>query len=119
MPLSRQRVGTYPETSSHATCQGTFSHSPLRSLSHCGLILAKSGMSMRELISTLKKERRIRKKKRKKKESAGGEGIVEHSPKILVGEEKAIIVIITESDQLLSLPHLLSSKICPHHSFTL
>ena len=40
MPLSRHRVGTYPETISHATCQETFDHSRLRSLSHCGLILA-------------------------------------------------------------------------------
>ena len=31
--------GTYPETSSHAACQGTFGHSRLSSLSHCGLIL--------------------------------------------------------------------------------
>ena len=89
MPLSRHSVGTYQEMSSHAICQGTLGHSHLSSPSHCGLILAKSGMSMRELISTLKKERRIRKKKRKKKESAGGEGIVEHSPKIVAREEKA------------------------------
>ena len=40
MPLSRHCVGTYPETSSHATGQGTFSHSRLSSLSHCRLILA-------------------------------------------------------------------------------
>ena len=40
MPLSRHSVGTYPETSSHATCQGTFGFSRLSSLSHCGLILA-------------------------------------------------------------------------------
>ena len=40
MPLSRHSVGTYPETSSHATCQGTFGNSSLSSLSHCGLILA-------------------------------------------------------------------------------
>ena len=33
-------VGTYPETRSHATCHGTFGHSRLSSLSHCGLILA-------------------------------------------------------------------------------
>ena len=39
MPLSGQSVGTYPETSSHATCQGTIGHSRLNSLSHCGLIL--------------------------------------------------------------------------------
>ena len=42
MPLSRQSVGTYPETSSHATWQGTFSLPQNRygSLSHWGLILA-------------------------------------------------------------------------------
>ena len=40
MPLSRHSVGTYQETNSHATCQGTFGHSHLSSLSHCGLILA-------------------------------------------------------------------------------
>ena len=36
MPLSRRSVGTSPETSSHATCQGTIGHSRLSSLSHCG-----------------------------------------------------------------------------------
>ena len=36
-PLSRHSVGTYPEASSHATCQGTFGHSRLRRLSHYGL----------------------------------------------------------------------------------
>ena len=41
MPLSRHSVGTYPETSSRALCQGTFGHSRFSSLSHCGLILAK------------------------------------------------------------------------------
>ena len=40
MPLPRHSVGTYPETSSHATYQETFGHSRLSSLSHCGLILA-------------------------------------------------------------------------------
>ena len=39
-PLSRHSVGTYPETNSHATCQGTVGHSCLSLLSHCGLILA-------------------------------------------------------------------------------
>ena len=33
--------GTYPETSTHATCQGTLGHSRLRSLSHRGLIRAE------------------------------------------------------------------------------
>ena len=41
MPLSRHSVGAYQETSSHAIHQGTFSHSHLSSLSHCGLILAE------------------------------------------------------------------------------
>ena len=40
MPLCRHSVGTYQETSSHATCHGTLGHSRLSSLSHCGLILA-------------------------------------------------------------------------------
>ena len=40
MPLSGHSVGTYQETSSHATCQGTLSHSRLSSLSYFGLILA-------------------------------------------------------------------------------
>ena len=39
-PLSRHRVETYQETSSHATCQRTLGYSRLSSLSHCGLILA-------------------------------------------------------------------------------
>ena len=34
MPLSRHSVRTYPETSSHATCQGIFGHSRLSSLGH-------------------------------------------------------------------------------------
>ena len=38
-PLSRQNVGIYQETSSHATRQGTLGPSRLSSLSHCGLIL--------------------------------------------------------------------------------
>ena len=41
MPLSRHSVGTYPETSSHATCQEKFGHSRLSPLSHRGLILAE------------------------------------------------------------------------------
>ena len=60
MPLSRDIVGTYPERSSHATCQGTFGHSRLSSLSHCGLILAKSRISVPKLISTSKKKKKKR-----------------------------------------------------------
>ena len=40
IPLCRQTVGTYQETSSHSSHQGTLGHSHLSSLSHCGLILA-------------------------------------------------------------------------------
>ena len=40
MPLSRHSVGTYLETTSHATRQETLGHSRLSSLNHCGLILA-------------------------------------------------------------------------------
>ena len=40
IPLSRHCVGTYQETSSHATHQRTQGHSHLSLLSHCGLILA-------------------------------------------------------------------------------
>ena len=40
MLLSRHSVGTYAETNIHSTCHGTFGHSHLSSLSHCGLIMA-------------------------------------------------------------------------------
>ena len=40
MPLSRQSLGTYQETSSHETRQETLDHSRLSSMSHCGLTLA-------------------------------------------------------------------------------
>ena len=36
MPLFKHGVETYLEASSHATCQRTFGHSRLSSLSHCG-----------------------------------------------------------------------------------
>ena len=40
MPLPRQSVGIYEETSAHLTRQGALGHGRLSSLSHCGLILA-------------------------------------------------------------------------------
>ena len=40
MLLSMHSVGTYQDTSSHATRLGTLGHSHLSSLSHSGLILA-------------------------------------------------------------------------------
>ena len=60
MPLSRHSVGTYRETSLYATRQGTLGHSRLRSLTHCGLTHCglKSEISVRELISTLKKKKK-------------------------------------------------------------
>ena len=55
MPLSRHSVGTYQETTSHATRQGTLGHFRLSSLSH---LLTdsdlKSGISVSELIYVLK-----------------------------------------------------------------
>ena len=39
MLLCMHSVGTYQETSSHATRQGTLGHSRLSLLSYCGLIL--------------------------------------------------------------------------------
>ena len=41
MPLFRQSVGIYQETSSHATRQESPDYSRLSLLSHCGLILAE------------------------------------------------------------------------------
>ena len=53
MPLSGHSLGTYPETSSHATCLGAFGHSRLSSLSHCGPDPGiKSEISVRELFFT-------------------------------------------------------------------
>ena len=56
MPLSSYSLGTYPETSSHTTCHGTFGHSRLTAeplWTNSGI---KSAISARELISTLKKK---------------------------------------------------------------
>ena len=55
MPLSRHSVETYPETSSHAISQGTFGHSRLSAEPLWTDPGIKSGISVRELISTLKK----------------------------------------------------------------
>ena len=60
MPLCRHIVGTYPETSLHATRQGKFTQPQSSQLADPlwtdpGL---RSGISMRDLISTLKKERK-------------------------------------------------------------
>ena len=59
MPLSRHSVGAYPETSSHATCQGTFDLSRLSEplWTDPGI---ESGISVLELIATSKKNKRRR-----------------------------------------------------------
>ena len=60
MPLSRHSVGTSPETSSHATCQGTLGHSCLSSLSHCGLILHKEwNLCARANLHFKKKKKKV------------------------------------------------------------
>ena len=58
MPLSRHSVGTYPETSSHATCQGTLGPSRSSLLSHCELILAYRVELVRPSPSLKKKKKR-------------------------------------------------------------
>ena len=51
---SGHSVGTYPETSSHTTCQGTFCHSSRSSVSLCWLILTERVefmcMSLKKII---------------------------------------------------------------------
>ena len=73
MLLSRHSVGTYPEMSSHATCQGTFSYSHLSPLSP---------------PFPPKKNTR----------STGRERMIGNSPKLLASEERAapleILIII-------------------------
>ena len=81
MPLSRHSVGNLPaneltcNSSGNSRSQSSQLAEPL--WTDPGL---KSGISVRELISTSKI----------KAKSAGGEWIAEHSPKILASEEKAI-----------------------------
>ena len=67
MPLSRHSERTYPETSSHATDQGTLGHSRLSSLSSWTDPSVKSGISVRELISTKKNKKGGGEKKKKKR----------------------------------------------------
>ena len=86
MPLSRRSVGTYPETSSHATYQETLGHSCLSLLTYLwtdpGL---KSGISVRAL-SPLKRQQQ--------KGQAGNE-LSNILQKILVRAEKATITTIS------------------------
>ena len=73
MPQSRHSVGTYPETGSHATCQGTFGQSSqLAEPLWCDPGL-NSGISVHELMSTSKiKKTKKRKERKKAKAQAGG-----------------------------------------------
>ena len=75
MPLSSHSVGTYQETSSHATRQGTLCQSSQVAEPLWTDPRLKSA-SARDLISTLKKK-------------CKWGMIVEHPPKILAGEGKA------------------------------
>ena len=68
MPLCRLSVGTYPETNSHATCQGTFGYSPLSSLSHCELILAQRW----ELVCATNLHLKKKKKEKKRRQEMNG-----------------------------------------------
>ena len=58
MPLSRHNVGTYPETSSHTTCQDTFVQSSQPAQPLWADPGRKNGISMRELVSTSKKKKK-------------------------------------------------------------
>ena len=81
MPLSRNSVGVYQETSSHVTRQGMLCHSRLCSLSRLWTDPGqKSGISVRELISTLKK---------KKKKALAGNELSNILPKSSLEEEKS------------------------------
>ena len=60
IPLSRHSVGTYLETSSHATCQGTLGQSSRLAEPLWTDPGIKSGISVHELISTLKKRKKCR-----------------------------------------------------------
>ena len=73
-------MGTYQEMSSHAARQGTLGQSSQLAEPLWTELGLKSGISVRDLTSTLKKIKILR---------AGRERIVKHSPKILAGEEKA------------------------------
>ena len=53
MPLPKHNVRTYPETGSHATCEGTFGHKPSQLTEPlCTDPDLKSGIIVRDLIST-------------------------------------------------------------------
>ena len=83
MPVSRHSVETHQETSSHAS-RNRNTRSQLSQLTEPLSTDPgqKSGISMHELISTVKK-------KKEEKKSAGREWIVKHSLKILTHKEKA------------------------------
>ena len=83
MPLSGQSVGTLSGNELTRNSSGnTWSHSSQLAEPLWTNLGIKSGISVRELISTLKKKCR-------------GERIVKHSPKILVSEEKAATTTTT------------------------
>ena len=70
MPLSRHSVGTYPETSLHANLSGNIrpQSSQLAEPLWTDLCI-KSGISVRELISTEKKKKRRKERKKERKKA--------------------------------------------------
>ena len=90
MPLSRHSVGTYLETSSHATCHETFSHSHLPSESLWTDPSLKCGITVCVRISTERKE----KKHRQGEKAQAGNEWSNILPKILTSEEKATTTTI-------------------------
>ena len=86
MPLSRHSVGTYPETSSHATCQGAMQpQSSQLAEPLCTDRGRKSGISVRELIFNSKYNNN---KKRSR-------GMIEHSSQILESGEEAPTIFLS------------------------
>ena len=83
MPLSGHSAGTYPETSSHATRQGTLSHSRLSSLSHCELIL--------KILKCAPAHLHFQKKKKKRRRAMNRRTFSQ----ILASEERATITTTT------------------------
>ena len=60
MPMSSHSLGTYPETSSHATHQGILGHCHRISQSHCGPILAEEWNQCAQANSHFKKKKKCR-----------------------------------------------------------
>ena len=87
MSLFENSVETYQETSSRTTRQGTLGHSRLSSLSHWTNPGVQSEISVRKLISTLKK----------KKKAQAGNGLSNILPKSSHARKKKNSATTTDS----------------------